>query len=104
MGRRAIKLMSPVLGQPEMVSVTNDDDLIKELERKKWTVVHFAPGACRYDELKLPIPGGRVLTDGWGLREYSKLVRKHQGQAVKIIKTTDEGQIIPLLKQALKPT
>ena len=25
-------------------------------------------------------------------------------QAVKIIKTTDEGQIIPLLKQALNPT
>ena len=102
MGRRAIKLMNPILGQPEMVSVTNDDDLIKELKRKKWTVVHFAPGACRYDESNLPIPGGRVLTDGWGLREYSKLVRKHQGQDVKIIKTTDEGQIIPLLKKALK--
>ena len=103
MGRRAIELMTPVLGHPEMISVTNDDDFIKELKRKKWTVVHFAPGACRYDESNLPIPGGRVLTDGWGLKEYSELVRKHQGEDIKIIETTDESQIVSLLKKALKP-
>jgi len=49
MGRRAIELLTPVLGNPEMVSVTNDDDYITELQKKKWSVIHFAPGACRCD-------------------------------------------------------
>ena len=39
MGRRAIKLLPHVLGNPEMVSVTNDDDFITELLRKKWSVI-----------------------------------------------------------------
>ena len=34
MGRRAIELLTPVLGNPEMVSVTNDDDFITELQKK----------------------------------------------------------------------
>ena len=34
MGRRAIGLLTPVLGNPEMVSVTNDDDFIIELKKK----------------------------------------------------------------------
>jgi len=41
MGRRAIELLSPILGNPEMLSVTNDDDFIIELKRKKWTVIHL---------------------------------------------------------------
>ena len=44
MGRRAIKLLPPVLGNPEMVSITNDDDFITELQTKKWSVIFFAPG------------------------------------------------------------
>ena len=102
MGRRAIKLLPPVLGNPEMVSVTNDDDFITELQRKKWSVIHFAPGACRYDATKSPIPGSRSLTEGWGLAEYRNLVRKYQGEDIKIVETTDESQIIPLLRKALK--
>ena len=102
MGRRAIELLSPILGNPEMLSVTNDDDFIIELKRKKWTVIHFAPGACRYDATKSPIPGNRSLTQDWGLAEYRNLVRKHQGEDIKIVETTDESQIIPLLRKALK--
>ena len=102
MGRRAIELLSPILGNPEMLSVTNDDDFIIELKRKKWTVIHFAPGACRYDATKSPIPGNRSLTQDWGLAEYRNLVRKYQGEDVKIVETTDESQIIPLLRTALK--
>ena len=34
MGRRAIELLTPVLGNPEMVAVTNDDDFITELHKK----------------------------------------------------------------------
>jgi len=101
MGRRAIDLLSPILGNPEMLSVTNDDDFIIELKRKKWTVIHFAPGACRYDATKSPIPGNRSLTQDWGLAEYRNLVRKYQGEDIKIVETTDESQIIPLLRKAL---
>jgi len=101
MGRRAIKLLTPLLGNPEMVSVTNDDDFIRELQRKKWSVIHFAPGACRYDATKLPIPGSCSQTKGWGLAEYRNLVLKHQGQYINIVETTDESQIVPLLRKAL---
>ena len=101
MGRRAIKLLPPVLGNPEMVSITNDDDFITELQSKKWSVILFAPGACRYDARTLPIPGSRSQTKGWGLTEYRNLVRKHQGEDVNIVETTDERQIVPLLRAAL---
>jgi hypothetical protein len=102
MGRRAIELIPPILGNPEMVSVTNDDYFITELQRKKWSVIHFAPGACRYDVTKSPIPGSSSLTEGWGLAEYRNLVRKYQGEDIKIVETTDERQIIPLLRKALE--
>ncbi|MCH2023940.1 MAG: hypothetical protein MK207_15800 [Saprospiraceae bacterium] len=102
MGRRAIKLLPQVLGNPEMVAVTNDDDFITELQRKKWSVIHFAPGACRYDAIKSPIPGSRSQTKGWGLAEYKNLVRKHQGEDINIVETTDERQIVPLLRKALE--
>ena len=101
MGRRAIELLTPVLGNPEMVSVTNDDDFITELQKKKWSVIHFAPGACRCDSTKSPIPGSRTQTKGWGLTEYRTLVKKHQGQDIKIVETAYERQIVPLLRKAL---
>ena len=101
MGRRAIELLTPVLGYPEMVSVTNDDDFISELQKKKWSVIHFAPGACRYDSTKSPIPGSRTQTKGWGLTEYRALVKKSQGEDIKIVETAYERQIVPLLIKAL---
>ena len=101
MGRRAIDLLTPVLGNPEMVAVTNDDEFITELQKKKWSVIHFAPGACRYDSTQSPIPGSRTQTKGWGLKEYKTLVKKHQGQDIKIVETTYESQIVPLLIKAL---
>ena len=101
MGRRAIKLLTPVLGNPEMVAVTNDDEFITELQKKKWSVIHFAPGACRYDSTQSPIPGSRTQTKGWGLTEYKTLVKEHQGQDIKIVETVYESQIVPLLIKAL---
>jgi hypothetical protein len=101
MGKRAMELLPPILGNPEMYSVTNDDDFITELQRKQWSIIHFAPGACRYDATKSPIPGSVSLTKGWGLAEYRSLVKKYQGKGVKIVETTDERQIIPLIRKAL---
>jgi len=97
-----LSLLPPVLGNPEMVSVTNDDDFITELQRKKWSVILFAPGACRYDATKSPIPGSRLQTKGWRLAEYRNLVRKLQGEDINIVETTDERQIVPLLRKALE--
>ena len=34
MGRRAIELLSPILGNPEMLSVTNDDSFIINIQRR----------------------------------------------------------------------
>ena len=101
MGRRAIELLTPVLGNPEIVSVTNDDDFITELKKKEWSVIHFAPGACRYDSTESPIPGSRTQTKGWRLTEYKTLVKKYQGQEIKIVEPTYERQIVPLLRKAL---
>jgi len=101
MGRRAIELLTPVLGNPEMVAVTNDDDFITELQKKKWSVIQFAPGACRYDSTQSPIPGSRTQTKDWGITEYRDLVRKHQGKDIKIVETVYESQIVPLLRKAL---
>ena len=101
MGRRAIELLTPVLGNPEIVSVTNDDDFITKLKKKEWSVIHFAPGACRYDSTESPIPGSRTQTKGWRLTEYKTLVKKYQGQEIKIVETTYERQIVPLLRKAL---
>ena len=102
MGKRAIELILPMIGNPEMVAVTNDDDFIRELHRKKWSVILFAPGACRYDAAKLPIPGSRKNTNGWGLEQYRELVIKHQGEEIKIVETTDERHIVDLLSKALE--
>lgn len=102
MGRRSQKVLPPLLGNPEMVSVYNDHDFIAQLKSKKWAVVFFAPGACRYDHAHLPIPGNIELTKDWSLEEYRALVHQYQGAQVQIVETMDEQQIVPFLKKALE--
>ena len=101
MARRASKVMPALLGGVEFVSCTNDDDFVEKLRERAWSVVFFAPGACRFDEARMPIPGGRAHTMGWGLEEYRALVQQYQGDQVSIVETTDEQEIVPRLKQAL---
>lgn len=101
MGRRAIKLLPQVFGNPRMVSITNDDDFINELQRKKQSVILFAPGACRCDARTLPIQGSCSQTKGQGFKEYRNLVQKYQGENINIVETTVERQIVPLLREAL---
>gem|GEM_PF-385883 len=102
MGRRSLAVLPPLLGYPEMVSVSNDHDFIAQLKSKKWAVVFFAPGACRYNQAQLPIPGNIEFTRGWSLEEYRALVYQYQGEDVEIVETMDEQQIIPFLKNALE--
>jgi hypothetical protein len=101
MALRASKVMPALLGGVEFVSCTNDDDFVEKLRERAWSVVFFAPGACRYNAAQMPIPGGRGYTRGWGLAEYRALVRQYQGDQIPIVETTDEQEIVPRLRQAL---
>lgn len=102
MALRASKMLPPLLGNPELVSCTDDDDFIAKLQARKWSVVFFAPGACRYSAANMQIPGGRSHTRGWTLSQYRALVREHQGEGIPVVETTDERDITPLLRQALR--
>ena len=101
MARRASRVMPALLGGVEFVSCTDDDDFVEKLRERAWSVVFFAPGACRYNAARMPIPGGRAHTRGWGLAEYRALVRQYQGDQIPIVETTDEREIVPRLKHAL---
>jgi len=101
MALRASRMLPPHLGSPTFVSATSDDDFLAKLRRERWSVVFFAPGACRYDAVSKPIPGGNAQTHGWTLAQYRDAVREHQGDDVLIVETSDEREIISLLQQAL---
>ena len=101
MASRASKVMPGLLGGVEFVSCTKDDAFVEKLQQRAWSVVFFAPGACRFNAARMPIPGGRAHTMGWGLKEYRALVRQYQGEQVCIVETTDEREIVPQLRQAL---
>ena len=101
MAHRASKVMPALLGGVQLVSCTDDDDFVAKLRERAWSVVFFAPGACRYNAANMPIPGGRAHTKGWGLAEYRALVRQYQGDQIPIVETTDEREIVPRLRQAL---
>ena len=105
MAERGGKMLPPLLGNVQVVCCTDDDtflDLLQKKEAKKYDAVCFAPGACRWDKARKPIPGGNAHTAGWTLMEYKNLVLQHQGPEVAIVETTDEKEMVPLLRQALK--
>lgn len=101
MSAYASKILPPLIGNPEYIPTTNDDDFINKLISRKWSVVFFAPGACRYSATVMPIPGGNNDTKGWTLEEYKELVYKYQGKDIQIVEAIDESQSVDLLKSAL---
>ena len=103
MAQRAGQMVPKRIGNPYFVACTNDNEFLKKLSERKWDIVFFAPGACRYNAAKQPIPGQiKETTHGWGLDQYKKHIRESQGEGVRIVETTDERQIIPLLRKALE--
>jgi len=98
----ASKAIPPRIGNPEYVPTTNDADFIEKLKSRNWSVIFFAPGACRFSAAKQPVPGGNTETQGWTLEQYRELVRRHQGNTVQIVETLDERKTISLLKSALE--
>ncbi len=97
----AARALPPLIGNPEYVPTTNDDEFIEKLKSRKWSVVYFAPGACRFSAARRQIPGGISKTKGWTLTEYQELVREYQGSDVPIVESVDENQSLGLLGQAL---
>ena len=98
----AARFIPPQIGNPEYVPTTNDADFIEKLKSRKWSIVFFAPGACRLSAAKRIIPGGNSRTQGWTLEQYRELVHQHQGDAVQIVETLEERMTIDLLRQALE--
>ena len=100
--REASRAIPPLIGNPEYVPTTNDEDFIEKLQSRVWSVVFFAPGACRFSWADQPIPGGNPRTRGWTLEQYRDLVRKHQGDQIDIVETLDERETVGLLAEALE--
>ena len=101
MAQRAGTMLPPMLGNAQVSGVTTDDEFFALLQEREFDVVFFAPGACRYSAARQPIPGGNSASSGWSLTEYKAKVREHQGDAVTIVETVEEREIVPLLRQAL---
>jgi hypothetical protein len=100
--REAARAIPPLIGNPEYVPTTDDEDFIEKLQSRDWSVVFFAHGACRFSSAGRPIPGGNARTQGWTLEQYRHLVRKHQGGQTRIVETLDERATVGLLADALE--
>ena len=104
MAQRAGKFLPPQIGEAKIVSATADDGeagFLALLEKGKYDVVMFAPGACRWAGAGEAIPGGNAETTGWGLREYAKLVREKLGNEIPIVGSAEEREVVPMLRAAL---
>jgi len=60
----ASKAIPPLVGNPKYVPTTDDADFIEKLKSRKWSVIYFAPGACRFSAAKQAIPGSNSQTRG----------------------------------------
>ncbi len=101
MAARASKMLPPLLGNPIFDTATNDNEFIMKLKARRYNVIMFAPGACRYNAASRVIPGGNAMTRGWTLVNYRALVRRYQTANVTIVETTEEREIVPKLRVAL---
>jgi hypothetical protein len=95
------KIVPPLIGNAEYVATTDDYDFINKLKSRKWSVIYFAPGACRYDAAERQIPGGNVDTQNWSLEQYKQLILKLQGEEIQIVESIYENGAIELLNNAL---
>lgn len=98
---RFSKVVPPLVGNAVYIPVTDDVEFVKKLKSEKWSVVYFAPGACRYDAAKMQIPGGNSETAGWSLDQYKKLIYKLQGDDIQIVESIYEEGAIEMLNNAL---
>ena len=95
------KVVPPLIGNAAYIPTTDDNEFINQLKSRKWSVIYFAPGACRYNAAKRPIPGSNYDTRGWTLQDYKKLIYKLQGKDVQIVESLQEEGTIALLNNTL---
>lgn len=102
MAAKSMEFLPKMLSGVKITACTDDEEFLRHVESThKFTAIFFAPGACRYDAAKQPIPGGNMRTQGWSLADYREFIRKHQGESVAIVETQQEAQIVPLLADML---
>ena len=87
---RFSKIVPPLIGNATYIPTTDDTDFINKLKSQKWSVIYFAPGACRYSAAKMQIPGGNYDTQGWTLEEYKELIYELQGKDIQIVESLQE--------------
>lgn len=97
----ASRAIPPQIGNPEYVPATDDKTFFELLRSRDWSVVFFAPGACRFGAANHPIPGAMSQSEGWTLEQYRGFVHKHQTGQVQIVETVYESETVSLLREAL---
>ena len=95
------KMIPPKIGNPEYIYSNSDADFFDKLSSRKWSVIYFAPGACRFSAAGHNIPGQDQSTLGWTIEDYKKVIYEHQDSDIQIVEALDEGQSLELLKNAL---
>ena len=98
----ASRAIPPLIGNPEYIPTTTDEEFFEKLQSRQWSIVYFAPGACRFSAARQPIPGANSQSQGWTLEEYRTLIHEHQGDAIQIVETPYESESVGLLKEALE--
>ena len=109
MAAHSATFLPPLLSGATVLAFSDDEAFFAQLERIQRgeapapAVVFFAPGACRWDAARRPIPGGIPgLSHGWGLEQYHARVRQALGEGAVIVGTTREAEVVPLLRRALQ--
>ncbi len=101
LGVQFAKAASPALGNPTYVPTTTDDEFLRLLREEKWSVIYFAPGACRFSAAGVAIPGASTETEGWTLDDYRPLIEELQGADVAVVESLYEEESFGLLASAL---
>lgn len=97
----AAKEIPKHIGNPSYTPTTDDETFFKLLQTHTYSIVYFAPGACRFSAANMQIPGSNGHTKTWTLEEYKARVYQYQGPDVIIIETPYESESIELLNRAL---
>ena len=96
------RTVPPLIGNAEYVATTNDVEFIEQLKTRKWSVIYFAPGACRFSAAKSNIPGASIQTTGWTIEDYVKLINELQGNDIQIAQSAYESESLKALQHALE--
>ena len=106
MAARSNEFLKPLLSGASSTSFTDDDAFfgaiaaIKAGAAPRPDVVFFAPGAHRWSDAGMAIPGGNAKSQGWGIQEYHEHVRDALGD-IPIVGSAREADVVPLLRKAL---